>query len=33
MMNKLNDIAGKNPFKVPENYFEEVNKRIISANS
>ena len=29
-MNKLNDIAGKNPFKVPENYFEEVNKKIIS---
>lgn len=29
-MNKLNDIAGKNPFKVPENYFEEVNKRILS---
>ncbi len=29
-MNNLNDIAGKNPFKVPENYFEEVNKRIIS---
>ena len=33
MMKKLNDIPGKNPFKVPENYFEELNSRIISATS
>lgn len=32
-MNKLNDITGKNPFKVPENYFEEVNSKIISTTS
>ena len=30
MMNKLNDIPDKNPFKVPENYFKEVNRKIIS---
>jgi hypothetical protein len=29
-MNKLNEIPGKNPFKVPDNYFEEVNRKIIS---
>jgi len=29
MMNKLNDIEKKNPYKVPENYFEEVNRKII----
>lgn len=33
MMQKLNDIPDKNPFKVPENYFEEVNRKIISATS
>jgi hypothetical protein len=33
MMNKLNEIPKKNPFKVPENYFEEVNRKIISAAS
>jgi hypothetical protein len=33
MMNKLNEIPDKNPFKVPENYFKEVNKKIISATS
>jgi hypothetical protein len=33
MMNKLEEIPGKNPFKVPENYFEDVNKKIISATS
>ena len=33
MMQKLNDIPEKNPFKVPENYFEEVNRKIISAAS
>jgi hypothetical protein len=32
-MQKLNDITGKNPFKVPENYFEDVNRKIISAAS
>jgi hypothetical protein len=32
-MNKLNDIPDKNPFKVPENYFEDVNRKIISATS
>ena len=33
MMQKLNEITDKQPFKVPENYFEELNKRIISATS
>jgi hypothetical protein len=33
MMQKLNDIPDKNPFKVPDNYFEEVNRKIISATS
>jgi hypothetical protein len=33
MMKKLNEIPGKNPFKVPENYFEDVNRKIISATS
>ena len=32
-MNKLSDIPGKNPFKVPDNYFEEVNRKIISSTS
>lgn len=32
-MEKLNKISEKNPFKVPENYFEEVNRKIISATS
>jgi hypothetical protein len=32
-MNNLNDIPDKNPFKVPENYFEDVNRKIISATS
>ena len=32
-MQKLNNIADKNPFKVPENYFEELNGKIISATS
>lgn len=30
MMKELNYIKDKNPFKVPENYFEEVNRKIIS---
>jgi hypothetical protein len=33
MMKKLNEIPGKNPFKVPENYFEEVNRKILSDTS
>jgi hypothetical protein len=32
-MRKLENIPGKTPFKVPENYFEEVNRRIISATA
>jgi hypothetical protein len=28
-MNKLSDIPDKNPFKVPDDYFEEVNRKII----
>ncbi len=32
-MKKLNYIKDKNPFKVPENYFEEVNRKIISATA
>lgn len=33
MMKTLNDIKDKNPFKVPDNYFDEVNRSIISATS
>jgi hypothetical protein len=32
-MNKLSNIPDKNPFRVPDNYFEEVNRKIISATS
>jgi len=32
-MNKLNIKPDRNPFKVPENYFEEAGGRIISATS
>jgi len=32
-MNKLSEIPEKIPFKVPDNYFEEVNRKIISATS
>jgi hypothetical protein len=32
-MDNLNDIPGKSPFKVPDNYFDEVNRKIISATS
>lgn len=32
-MQNIENIPGKNPFKVPENYFEEVNRRIISATA
>jgi hypothetical protein len=30
-MKRLEEITGKNPFKVPENYFEDVNRKIIAA--
>lgn len=33
MIKKLNERPDKNPFKVPENYFEEVNRKIISETS
>jgi len=33
MMQKLNKIPHKNSFRVPENYLEEVNRKIISATS
>ena len=33
MMMKINEIPGKNPFKVPEDYFEEVNRKILSDTS
>jgi hypothetical protein len=33
MMENINNIPNKNPFKVPDNYFDEVNRKIISAVS
>jgi hypothetical protein len=33
MMKKLDNIPEKNPFKVPDKYFEEVSKKILSATS
>ena len=30
MMKELKEIQNRNPFKVPENYFEEVNRKIVS---
>ena len=30
-MHKLNDISQKSPFRVPDNYFEEVKRKIISS--
>jgi len=33
MMKNINEIPGKNPFKVPEDYFEEVNRKILSDTS
>jgi hypothetical protein len=30
-MKELNEISKKNPFIVPENYFEEINRKIISS--
>ena len=32
-MNNTDQIPNKNPFKVPENYFTEVNRKIISATT
>jgi hypothetical protein len=32
-MEKHNNISNENPFKVPENYFDEVKKRIILSTS
>ena len=32
-MKKSDDISKKNPFKVPDNYFEEINRKIISATA
>lgn len=32
-MNELNADMGKNPFKVPENYFEEAGRKILEQNS
>ena len=32
-MKNIEKIPGKNPFRVPDNYFEEVNRRIISATA
>ena len=32
-MKKIENIHGKEPFKVPENYFEEVNSKIISSTA
>jgi len=33
MMKEIKNISDKNPFRVPENYFEEVNRKIISSTS
>jgi hypothetical protein len=32
-MKKIENIPGNNPFKVPDNYFENVNRRIIAATT
>jgi hypothetical protein len=32
-MKTLNEIPGRNPFKVPDNYFEKVNAKIIERSS
>jgi len=32
-MEKINNIPGENPFRVPEKYFEEVNKKILASTS
>jgi hypothetical protein len=33
MMKKIDNISDKNPFRVPEGYFDEVNRKIISLTS
>jgi hypothetical protein len=33
MMRDINKITGDNPFKVPENYFREVNDKILASTS
>jgi len=33
MMKELKNIPKQNPFKVPENYFEEVNRKILSSTA
>ncbi len=33
MMKKIDKIPDKNPFRVPEGYFDEVNKKIITVTS
>ncbi len=32
-MNKLNEISQKSPFRVPDNYFEEVKRKIIDSTA
>jgi hypothetical protein len=32
-MEKLKNIPDRNPFRVPENYFEEVNKKILASSA
>jgi len=32
-MKKLTEITEKNPFKVPENYFDDVNRKILSVTT
>jgi len=32
-MEKLNNIPDKNPFRVPENYIEEVNRKILASTT
>ena len=33
MMKELHEISKKSPFKVPENYFEDVNRKIIASTT
>ena len=33
MMKRIDEIADNNPFRVPNNYFEEVNSKIISSTA
>ena len=33
MIKKLKEIPDKSPFKVPENYFEEINRKIIAVTT